>query len=77
MADLLAEALVTLEPHAKAQGRVRSPVPCWDGTGLDNEALWRRAFGVAADGSRFGRHPEWRFSAHRPQSVGLVHERVD
>ena len=75
--DILAGALVTLVPDANPQGRARSPVRCWDGTAEDNEALWRHAFGVAADGSRFGRYPEWRFSAHRPRRPGLVYEQID
>ena len=75
--DILATALVTLLPDVNPQGRIRAPVRCWDGTTCDNEAFWRHAFGIAADGSRFGRYPEWRFSEHRPQRVGLIYEQVD
>ena len=66
--------LVTLLPDGNPQGRVRSPRRCWDGTTCDNEGLWREAFGVAADGGRFPRLPEWRLSEQRPCQIGLTFE---
>lgn len=75
--DILATALVTLLPDVNAQARSRAPVRCWDGTTYDNETFWKHAFGIAADGARFGRYPEWRASEHRPRRVGLIYEQVD
>lgn len=69
--------LVTFVPDSNPQGRARSPQRCWDGTSVDNETFWRYAFGIALDGSRFGRYPQWRFSEHRPRQIGLVYERLD
>jgi len=69
--------LVTFVPDSNPQGRARSPERCWDGTFADNETFWKHAFGIAADGTRFGRYPEWSFSLHRPRRVGLVYERLD
>jgi hypothetical protein len=70
-------ALVTFLPDSNPQGRSRSPERCWDGTSADNETFWKHAFGIASDGARFGRYPEWRLSAHHPRRVGLVYERLD
>lgn len=69
--------LVTFIPDANPQGRARSPMRCWDGASVDNETFWKHAFGIAADGTRFGRYPEWRLSEHRPRQVGIVYERLD
>lgn len=74
--EILGAALVTLLPDVNPEGRSRSPVRCWDGTACDNETFWKHAFGIAADGERFGRYPEWLFSEHRPRQVGLVYEQI-
>ncbi len=74
---ILSTTLVTLLPDTNPQGRSRSPVRCWDGTQCDNVTFSRHAFGIAADGERFGRYPEWRLSEHHPRQVGLVYEQVD
>lgn len=71
------KALVTLLPDSNPQGRSRSPQRCWDGTSVDNETFWKYAFGIAWDGSRFGRYPQWQFSERRPRRIGLVYERLD
>jgi hypothetical protein len=66
---------VTLVPDANPQGRARSPERVWDGT-HDNDHSLAVAFGVAADGARFGRYPRWRFSEHRPRQTGIIYERI-
>jgi len=73
---LAEQVLVTLIPDGNPQGRARSPRRVWDGSEFDNEAFLRVAFGVAADGTRFGRYPAWRHSEHRPQSIGIVYEQL-
>lgn len=67
---------VTLAPDTNPQGRSRSPERVWDGTRYDNETFLKFAFGVARDGHRFGRYPEWRFSEHQPQRVGIIYEQI-
>jgi hypothetical protein len=74
---LLARALVTLLPDTNPQGRARSPERCWDGARWDNDHFLKVAFGIARDGERFGRYPEWRFSEHEPRLVGIVYEQRD
>lgn len=69
-------ALVTFLPDTNSQGRTRSPRRVWDGD-LDNEAFLKYAFGIAADGERFGRYPEWRFAEHHPRRVGLAYEELE
>ena len=73
-AAILACSLITLLPDTNSQGRARSSPPCWDGTFCDNETFLRTAFGIAADGQRFGRYPQWRPSEHHPRQIGLVYE---
>ena len=74
---ILASGLVTLLPDTNAQGRSRAPVRCWDGSTYDNPTFWKYAFGIAADGERFGRYPEWRLSEHRPLQVGVIYEQIE
>src|SRR5207253_2671526 len=74
---ILSHALVTVLPDTNAQGRARSPERCWDGTRWDNDQFLKAAFGIAADGERFGRYPEWRFSEHLPCQVGIIYEQLD
>ena len=74
---ILRESVITVLPDTNTQGRVRSPERCWDGTKYDNDAFLKVAFGVAAGGERFGRYPEWRYSEHVPERVGIVYEQVD
>jgi hypothetical protein len=73
--EILERLHVTLVPDANPQGRARSPERVWDGT-HDNDHSLAVAFGVAADGERFGRYPRWRFSEHRPRQVGIIYERI-
>ncbi|MCS7264740.1 MAG: hypothetical protein NZ805_07900 [Armatimonadetes bacterium] len=68
--------LVTFVPDSNPQGRSRSPERVWDGSKYDNDAFLKVAFGIASDGSRFGRYPEWLFSEHRPQQVGIIYEQI-
>jgi len=68
---------VTFVPDSNPQGRSRSPESFWDGSKYDNDEFLKIAFGIAADGSRFGRYPEWRFSEHQPQRVGIIYEQID
>lgn len=75
-AGILGRCLLTLLPDTNSQGRARSPRRVWDGE-LDNDAFLKVAFGVAADGERFGRYPEWRPSEHHPARVGIVYEQVE
>jgi len=75
-AAVLDRCLLTLLPDTNSQGRARSPRRVWDGE-LDNDEFLKVAFGEAADGERFGRYPEWRFSEHRPRRVGIVYEQVE
>jgi hypothetical protein len=74
---VLARAQVTLIPDTNAQGRARSPERYWDGSQGDNDRFLKVAFGIAADGERFGRYPEWRLSEHSPRQVGIVYEQLD
>lgn len=73
---LAGRVLITLVPDGNPQGRARSPRRVWDGTDCDNDAFLAVAFGVAADGQQFGRYPAWRYSEHRPRSIGIVYERL-
>lgn len=75
--EILSKALITLLPDTNSQGRARSPVRCWDGTMYDNDAFLKVAFGIAKDGSRFGRYPQWRYSEHHPRVIGIIYEQVD
>ncbi|MBL8991943.1 MAG: hypothetical protein JNM63_01295 [Spirochaetia bacterium] len=68
--------LITLLPDTNPQGKVRSEVRAWTGE-IDNETFYKIVFGEAADGSRFGRYPEWRISAHHPRRVGIEYEALD
>lgn len=68
--------LITFVPDSNPQGRSLSPERVWDGERYDNDEFLKIAFGIAADGSRFGRYPEWRFSEHQPQQVGIIYEQV-
>ncbi len=68
--------LVTFLPDSNPQGRSRSPERAWDGSKYDNDEFLKIAFGIAADGSRFGRYPEWRFSEYQPQQIGIIYEQV-
>jgi hypothetical protein len=81
-ADLPVETInqrlfITFVPDSNPQGRSRSPERVWDGIHYDNETFLKIAFGIATDGSRFGRYPEWRFSEHKPKQVGIIYEQVD
>jgi hypothetical protein len=81
-ADLPVETInqrlfITFVPDSNPQGRSRSPERVWDGIHYDNETFLKIAFGIATDGSRFGRYPEWRFSEHKPKRVGIIYEQVD
>jgi len=69
--------LITFVPDSNPQGRSRSPERFWDGSKYDNDEFLKIAFGIAADGSRFGRYPEWRFSEHQPQQIGIIYEQVN
>ena len=73
---LLSRSLITFLPDTNSQGRARSPERCWDGYGYDNDAFLKWAFGVASDGSRFGRYPEWTQAEHAAERVGLVYEEI-
>ncbi|MBM3214079.1 hypothetical protein FJZ36_04110 [Candidatus Poribacteria bacterium] len=73
---ILEQSLLTFVPDSNPQGRARSPYRCWDGTACDNETFWKHAFGIAADGKRFGRYPEWRQSEHEPRQIGVVYEQI-
>jgi hypothetical protein len=77
ISEILERALITLLPDTNSQGRAKSPVKCWDGTKFDNESFLKVAFGIASDGSRFGRYPEWRYSEHKPKSAGIIYEQID
>lgn len=68
---------VTFVPDSNPQGRSRSPERVWDGSKYDNDEFLKIAFGIAADGSRFGRYPEWRYSEHKPKRVGIIYEQID
>ena len=74
---LLAKCLITFLPDTNSQGRARSPERCWDGAGYDNDAFLKWAFGIATDGCRFGRYPEWRETEHEPERVGIVYEEIE
>ncbi|MAF09748.1 hypothetical protein CMK11_04790 [Candidatus Poribacteria bacterium] len=74
---LLSRSLITFLPDTNSQGRGRSPERCWDGHGYDNDAFLKWAFGVAKDGSRFGRYPEWIEADHAPERAGIVYEEVE
>ncbi|HHW09829.1 MAG TPA: hypothetical protein GXX29_07640 [Firmicutes bacterium] len=74
--DILSHLLISLLPDTNSQGRSQSPERCWDGK-VDNEQFLKIAFGKAADGSRFGRYPEWRASEHQPGLIGIEYEQVD
>ncbi len=73
--EIRQRTLITFMPDTNAQGRSRSPRQCWDGE-LANDEFLKVAFGVAADGERFGRYPEWSFAEHSPQRVGIVYEQI-
>ena len=73
--EILDNLLITVMPDTNPQGRSRSPVTVWDGT-HDNDYWQGVSFGIAQDGERFGRYPEWRFSEHDPQQVGIVYEQL-
>lgn len=73
--EVLTNLLLTVIPDGNPQGRARSPEPVWDGK-RDNEEFLKIAFGVAHDGERFGRYPEWRFSEHNPLQVGIEYEQL-
>lgn len=75
--EILNRALITILPDTNSQGRARSPVRCWDGLQYDNEAFLKIAFGIAHDGERFGRYPQWRYSEHQPQQIGIIYEQLD
>ncbi len=77
VADLRQRLFITLVPDSNPQGRKRSPERVWDGTKYDNDAFLKIAFGIAANGERFGRYPEWRYSEHQPQRVGIIYEQID
>ncbi len=74
--DLKKRLFVTFVPDSNPQGRKRSPERVWDGTKYDNETFLKIAFGIATDGTRFGRYPEWRFSEHQPKQVGIIYEQI-
>ncbi len=69
--------LITFLPDTNSQGRLRSPVRCWDGSLYENDAFYKYAFGIAHDGERFGRYAEWDLHEHRPQMPGIEYEQVD
>lgn len=73
---LLQRCLVTIIPDSNSQGRARSPERVWDGA-ADNDTFLKVAFGIAADGERFGRYAEWRPSEHHPRQVGIVYEQLE
>lgn len=73
---ILDRCLITILPDTNSQGRARSPRRVWNGE-LDNDEFLKVAFGEAADGERFGRYPEWRFSEHRPRRAGIIYEQLD
>ena len=73
---ILSRALVTLLPDTNSQGRARAPERCWDGK-HDNDFFLKVAFGIAADGQRFGRYPQWRPSEHKPKQIGIVYEQIE
>jgi hypothetical protein len=73
---VLERCLITFLPDTNTQGRARSPRRAWDGE-LENEEFLHVAFGTAADGERFGRYPEWRFSEHQPRRIGIVYEEIE
>lgn len=75
-ARILDRCLLTLVPDSNNQGRARSPERVWDGA-VDNDTFLKTAFGIAADGERFGRYAEWRPSEHRPRQVGIVYEQIE
>ncbi|MCS7192760.1 MAG: hypothetical protein NZ937_07255 [Armatimonadetes bacterium] len=68
--------LVTFIPDSNPQGRSRSPERVWDGSKYDNDAFLKIAFGIAANGERFGRYPEWSYWEHKPKQIGIVYEQV-
>ena len=74
---VLRRSLITLLPDANPQGTARSPESCWDGSAYDNDALQEWAYGVDADGNRFGRVPEWRPSERKPRKIGIAYEQTD
>lgn len=69
-------SVVTFVPDTNSQGRIRSPQRCWNGEKYENEAFLKYAFGVAANGERFGRYPEWSLNEHRPERIGIVYEQL-
>jgi hypothetical protein len=73
---VLSRALLTLIPDTNPQGRARAPERCWDGK-HDNDFFLKVAFGIAADGQRFGRYPEWKPSEHKPRQIGIEYEQVE
>jgi hypothetical protein len=73
---ILEQCLLTLLPDTNSQGRLRSSCRAWDGS-VDNEEFLRIVFGETARGERFGRHPEWRMSDHRPRKIGIIFEQLD
>lgn len=68
--------LLTLIPDSNPQGRHGSPRRVWNGE-LTNDEFLKVAFGVAEDGERFGRYPEWSWSVHRARKAGVVYEQLD
>lgn len=74
---ILQRCIVTILPDTNAQGRARSPERCWDGLMYDNDAFLKWAFGIAADGERFGRYAEWSAGEHQPTRCGIEYEQVD
>ncbi len=74
--QILSHALLTLIPDTNPQGRAQSPERFWVGK-YSNDEFLTIAFGVAADGQRFGRYPEWKPSEHKPKRVGIEYEQIE
>jgi hypothetical protein len=74
--EILQNSVITLAPDTNSQGRARSPYRYWDGR-VDLDTLRKHMRGLDRHGGLFGRYPEWRFSEHKPQQVGIVYEQID
>jgi len=73
--EIRVKCLITLLPDTNSQGRAKRSERCWDGA-HDDDTFLKIVFGIAADGSRFGRYPEWSLKEHRPRQIGIEYEQL-